>query len=243
MGSNKARLKQINFYLNKESCQKSANQCNLRKDAAILAEEQSSHLYLSALLQRLTQTKGEVIRDAIIVQVMDTAFDVLVPEFGLEKRIHLDQLPLERFYWNEDTDTLRLYWGSQAFKTAEEEAEGRASRRQSTSPNQPLSNQEQPDFKPRAGGFHAMDHPDDATNAYDDERGLFDDDSDYDDEDGRSTPRSSDANRTDDSNDDLAPNLSKIKTFGHIQVLITAEMNVSPPVIKVVPLNPFVKSA
>ncbi|KAF9080030.1 hypothetical protein BGX23_002759, partial [Mortierella sp. AD031] len=106
---------------------------------------------------------------------MDTAFDVLVPEFGLEKRIHLDQLPLERFSWNESTDTLKLYWGAHAFKTAEDEqTDGQASRRQSLSPNQPLSVQDanQPDFKPRAGGFHGMDHPDDATNAYDDERGL-----------------------------------------------------------------------
>ncbi|KAF9091150.1 hypothetical protein BGX29_011095 [Mortierella sp. GBA35] len=233
------------FYLNKESCQKSANQCNLRKDAAKLAEEQSTHLYLSALLKNLTQAKGMVIRDAIVVQVMDTAFDVLVPEFGLEKRIHLDQLPLERFSWNESTDTLKLYWGAHAFKTAEDEqTDGQASRRQSLSPNQPLSAQDanQPDFKPRAGGFHGMDHPDDATNAYDDERGLFDDDSDFDEEDGRSTPNTLDASRADDSSDELAHNLSKIKTFGHVQVLISAEMNVSPPIIKIVPLNPFVKS-
>lgn len=207
-----------------------------------MAQEQSNHLYLSALLQHLTQSKGEVIRDAIVVQVMDNAFDVLVPEFALEKRVHLDQLPLERFYWNEETDVLKLYWGAQAFKTADDEhAEGQASRRQSLSPNQPLSLQDAavPDFKPRAGGFHAMDHPDDATNAYDDERGLFDDDSDYDDEDVRSSPHSQ---GMDDSSDELAHNLSKIKTFGHIQVLISAEMNVSPPIIKVIPLNPFVKS-
>jgi len=196
-------------------------------------------LYLSALLKNLTQAKGLVIRDAIVTQVMDTAFDVLVPEFGLEKRIHLDQLPLERFYWNEETDMLKLYWGPQAFKSADDEqADGQASRRQSLSPYQPLSGQEaQADFKPRA----AMDHPDDATNAYDDERGLFDDDSDYDDEDDRSTPRSLDASRVDDLSDELAHNLSKVKTFGHVQVLISAEMNVSPPLIKVVPLNPFVK--
>ncbi|KAF9547021.1 hypothetical protein EC957_009025 [Mortierella hygrophila] len=233
------------FYLNKESCQKSANQCNLRKDAAKLAEEQSNHLYLSALLKHLTESKGEVIRDAIVVQVMDNAFDVLVPEFALEKRIHLDQLPLESFYWNEEMDVLKLYWGTQAFKTAEDEqADGMASRRQSLSPNQPLSlqNAAEPDFKPRAGGFHAMDHPDDATNAYDDERGLFDDDSDYDDDDGRSAPHSSDAKGADDASDELAHNLSKVKTFGHVQVLISAEMNVSPPIIKVIPLNPFAKS-
>ncbi|KAG0260265.1 hypothetical protein BG011_002046, partial [Mortierella polycephala] len=43
-----------------------------------------------------------------------------------------------------------------------------------------------------------------------------------------------------DEGDEQAENLSRIKTFGHVQVLITADMAVSPPVIKVVAMNPFV---
>ncbi|KAG0359209.1 hypothetical protein BG005_001225 [Podila minutissima] len=214
------------FYLNKESCQKSANQCNIKKDAAKLAQEQSSHVYLSILLKNMTESKGMVIRDAIVVQVLDAAFDVLVPEFGLEKRIHVDQLPLERHAWVESSETLKLYWNSHAFKQPDEE-----------------SNKNPEDDKEALHSFDtkgAMDHPDDATNAYDDERGLFDDESDYDDEE-RSSSSHSDA-VLEDENDEQATNLTKIKIFGHVQVLITADTTISPPVIKIVAMNPYATS-
>ena len=53
---------------------------------------------------------GPVIREAIVIGVKDHAFDVLVPVFGIEKRVHLDQLPLEKFVFNEDTGDLTLLW-------------------------------------------------------------------------------------------------------------------------------------
>ncbi|KAF9173574.1 hypothetical protein BGX20_002791 [Mortierella sp. AD010] len=223
------------FYLNKESCQKSANQCNLRKDAAKLAQEQSNHLYLSVLLRNLTEEKGMIIREAIVVQVLDVAFDVMVPEYNLEKRVHLDQLPLERYAWRESTGTLKLFWSTQPFKTQEEGSvvENLSDRRLST-----VSQQNMGDFKPRAAGFDAMDHPDDATNAYDDERGLFDDDSDYDDDDEPLAKHAGGADQEDDVGDDQAENLSKIKMFSRVKVVITADTTVSPSVIKVVAMNP-----
>lgn len=42
--------------------------------------------------------------------VLDSAFDVLVLEYGIEKRIHLDGLPLETSKFNEQKETLRLFW-------------------------------------------------------------------------------------------------------------------------------------
>ncbi|KAG0056775.1 hypothetical protein BGZ83_003393, partial [Gryganskiella cystojenkinii] len=222
------------FYLGKESCQKSANHCNIKKDAAKLAQEQSSHVYLSVLLHNMTESKGMVVRDAIVVQVLDAAFDVLVPEYGLEKRVYVDQLPLERHAWNEKSETLRLYWGTAAFKAPEEEEEpenkagGTNSRRTS--------------MMPAAHIVDSMDHPDDATNAYDDERGLFDDESDYEDEDSHSG--SGDHGNDDDEEDadvldDEVRRLTRIRIFGHVQVLITADTTVSPPVIKVIAMNPY----
>ncbi|KAG0362050.1 hypothetical protein BGZ54_008789 [Gamsiella multidivaricata] len=216
-------------YLNKENCQKSANHCNLKKDAAKLAEEQSSHLFLSLLLRNMTEEKGMVIREGIVVQVQDVSFDVMVAEYGLEKRVHLDQLPLERYSWNETTETLKLYWGSQPFKTGEDDTasihENHADRRRSIA------------FSQSASRHESMDHPDDATNAYDDERGLFDDDSDYEDHQASSSMLRS--SQDDDAADELAENLSKIKMFGRVQVLVTADTTVSPPLIKVVAMNPF----
>ncbi|KAF9573945.1 hypothetical protein EC968_007773 [Mortierella alpina] len=225
------------FYLSKESCQKSANHCNIKKDAAKLAQEQSSHVYLSVLLRNMTESKGRVVKDAVVVQVLDAAFDVLVPEYGLEKRVYVDQLPLERHSWNETTETLKLYWTTDAFKIATEDdgnqdaASDSKSRRLSALPGAHV-------------GLDPMDHPEYATNAYDDERGLFEDESDDDSGTGLDTPHSNTSVlKDDDEGDDEACRLSRIRIFGHVQVLITADTTVSPPVIKVVAMNPFAVNA
>ncbi|CAO3564364.1 unnamed protein product [Mortierella alpina] len=221
------------FYLSKESCQKSANHCNIKKDAAKLAQEQSSHVYLSVLLRNMTESKGRVVKDAVVVQVLDSAFDVLVPEYGLEKRVYVDQLPLERHSWNESTETLKLYWTTDAFKVATEDdglqdaASDNKSRRLSALPGTLLE-------------LGAMDHPDDVTNAYDDERGLFEDESDDDSRDGLDAHSTATSVLEDeDEGDDEARRLSRIRIFGHVQVLITADTTISPPVIKVIAMNPF----
>ncbi|KAF9081868.1 hypothetical protein BGX23_000361 [Mortierella sp. AD031] len=224
------------FYLSKESCQKSANHCNIKKDAAKLAQEQSSHVYLSVLLRNLTEASGPVIRDAVVVQVLDASFDVLVPEYGLEKRVYVDQLPLERHAWNGNTETLRLFWTTEAFKKPSEDGEetkdNNKSRRLSAFP---------------AADPDTMDHPDDATNAYDAERGLFEDESDYDDEEDLVIVKSNEEGKADSDEDeaaeggadDEARRLSRIQIFGRLQVLVTADTTVSPPVIKVMAINPF----
>lgn len=66
-----------------------------KQDSAKLAQEQSAHLFLCLLIADLTQRYGPVIRQAKVVGVLDAAFDVYVPEFGIEKRVHVDQMPIE----------------------------------------------------------------------------------------------------------------------------------------------------
>lgn len=68
---------------------------NRKRDSAVLAQEQSAHLFLCVLVSDLTNRYGPVIRQAKVVGVLDAAFDVLVPEFGIEKRVHVDQMPIE----------------------------------------------------------------------------------------------------------------------------------------------------
>jgi protein SSD1 len=85
------RLTHVSF----AAVHKIAQNCNLKRDAAHLAQEQSAHLYLCALVSDLTVRYGAVVRMAIVVGVLDEAFDVIVPEFGIEKRVHVDQIPLE----------------------------------------------------------------------------------------------------------------------------------------------------
>lgn len=66
-----------------------------KRDSATLAQEQSAHLFLCVLISDLTQRYGPVVRQAQVVGVLDAAFDVLVPEFGIEKRVHVDQMPID----------------------------------------------------------------------------------------------------------------------------------------------------
>jgi len=66
-----------------------------KRDSAVLAQEQSAHLFLCVLISDLAQRYGPVIRQAKVVGVLDAAFDVLVPEFGIEKRVHVDQMPID----------------------------------------------------------------------------------------------------------------------------------------------------
>lgn len=47
------------------------------------------------LISDLTQRYGSVVRQAKVINVLDAAFDVLVPEFGIEKRVHVDQMPID----------------------------------------------------------------------------------------------------------------------------------------------------
>ncbi len=66
-----------------------------KQDSARLAQEQSAHLFLCILISDLTQRYGPVVRQAKVVGVLDAAFDVYVPEFGIEKRVHVDQMPID----------------------------------------------------------------------------------------------------------------------------------------------------
>jgi protein SSD1 len=72
-----------------------ADSVNSKRDSAILAREQSTHLFLCVLISDLTSRYGPVIRQAKVIGVLDAAFDVLIPEFGIEKRVHVDQMPID----------------------------------------------------------------------------------------------------------------------------------------------------
>lgn len=83
------------FSMDRDSVAKIAQQCNIKRDSAKLAQEQSTHLFLCLLIADLTQLYGPVVRQAKVVNVLDAAFDVLVPEYGIEKRVHVDQMPID----------------------------------------------------------------------------------------------------------------------------------------------------
>jgi exoribonuclease R len=46
---------------------------------------------------------GDLISEGIVLCVYESAFDVLIPEFGFEKRVHCDQLPLKKAEYRKDS--------------------------------------------------------------------------------------------------------------------------------------------
>ncbi|WAQ84931.1 hypothetical protein PtA15_5A504 [Puccinia triticina] len=100
----------VKFTMDPDSISKCAQFCNIKKHAARLAEEQSQHLFLCVLIADLTAKYGPVIRSANVIGVWDEAFDVAVPDFGIEKRVHVDQMPIDNHVHDEHANTLKLYW-------------------------------------------------------------------------------------------------------------------------------------
>ncbi|KAK3113156.1 Translational repressor [Teratosphaeriaceae sp. CCFEE 6253] len=62
-------------------------------------------------MDRRAQEQGsELISVGIVVCVYESAFDVLIPEYGFEKRVHCDQLPVRKAEFDKTARLLELYW-------------------------------------------------------------------------------------------------------------------------------------
>ncbi|KIV78796.1 hypothetical protein PV11_06406 [Exophiala sideris] len=101
----------IEFADDLESLAKTAEQANNKKDSAHAAQEQSVHIESCRLMDKKSQELGgDLVSEGIIICVYESAFDVLIPEYGFEKRVHCDQLPLKKAEYRKDERVLELYW-------------------------------------------------------------------------------------------------------------------------------------
>ena len=79
----------------------------------------------------------DLISEGIVICVYESAFDVLIPEYGFEKRVHCDQLPLKKAEFRKETRVLELYWEkgviSSAYVPEDERPKGGAGSRQTSS--------------------------------------------------------------------------------------------------------------
>jgi protein SSD1 len=101
----------IEFTDDIESLNKTADLCNTKKDSAHNAQEQSVHIEACRSMDKVRQEiGGDLISEGIVICVYESAFDVLIPEYGFEKRVHCDQLPLKKAEFRKETRVLELYW-------------------------------------------------------------------------------------------------------------------------------------
>ncbi|EJD00987.1 RNB-domain-containing protein [Fomitiporia mediterranea MF3/22] len=225
------------FSMDRDSVAKVAQQCNIKKESSKLAQEQSTHLYLCVLIADLTQRYGPVVRPATVVNVLDAAFDVLIPEFGIEKRVHVDQMPIDNHVFDEHSHSLQIYWSNRDVISWLAE----------NSDDEHLKKVKQ------TAEQHAVKM--EVSSRLNDESALFDED-DADDEIvlGRTQPGDAQKETSKQrliSQAKLKPEFEGLKTTssGHkiqeirelmaVPVIITADLTKSPPVIKVYSVNPY----
>ncbi|KAL2025020.1 hypothetical protein VTK56DRAFT_22 [Thermocarpiscus australiensis] len=94
-----------------ENLVKTVESCNTKKDSAQNAQEQSMHIEACRAMDKKRQeVNGDLISEGIVICVYESAFDVLIPEWGFEKRVHCDQLPLKKAEFRKEKRILELYW-------------------------------------------------------------------------------------------------------------------------------------
>lgn len=94
-----------------ENLVKTVELCNTKKDSAQNAQDQSVHIESCRNMDKKRQeTNGDLISEGIVLCVYESAFDVLIPEWGFEKRVHCDQLPLKKAEFRKEKRILELYW-------------------------------------------------------------------------------------------------------------------------------------
>jgi protein SSD1 len=101
----------IEFTEDMEVLSKTAEMCNTKKDSAHSAQEQSVHIESCRKMDKKSKDLGgDLISEGIVLCVYESAFDVLIPEYGFEKRVHCDQLPLKKAEFDKNKRLLELYW-------------------------------------------------------------------------------------------------------------------------------------
>ncbi|KAI5293141.1 hypothetical protein KEM52_005799 [Ascosphaera acerosa] len=90
---------------------KTVEHCNVRKECAGNAQEQSVHIESCREMDKKRQAAGtDLITIGVVICVYESAFDVYIPEYGFEKRVHCDQLPLKKAEYNANARVLELFW-------------------------------------------------------------------------------------------------------------------------------------
>lgn len=98
------------FFMEPEIVQKTAQHCNVKTRAAENADEQTQHMFSSYYLADNSGVSTNRVQDAIVVGVQEGAYDVIVPDLGLERRIHTINLPLKSDTFSPSENVLHLVW-------------------------------------------------------------------------------------------------------------------------------------
>ncbi|KAI9245917.1 hypothetical protein BY458DRAFT_566214 [Sporodiniella umbellata] len=106
--------------------QKASVHTNEKKEGAKNSQDANLKLYLYHYLHNLEKDLGKpIICTAIVTQVVKDSFDVLVPEYGIEKRVYLDSMPIVKHVYNTNKNSQSVYWGKSTDKVLKNSIENR----------------------------------------------------------------------------------------------------------------------
>ncbi|EGW31100.1 uncharacterized protein SPAPADRAFT_63027 [Spathaspora passalidarum NRRL Y-27907] len=106
----KAVLNKVEYDIDLDNLKAVADYCNFKEDCASQAQEQAIHLLVSQTINEVSESAGQLLCMGTVIQVYESSFDVFIPEFGVEKRVHGDQLPLVKAEFDKLDRVLELYW-------------------------------------------------------------------------------------------------------------------------------------
>lgn len=162
-----------------DSLVKTAEQCNNKKDSAHCAQEQSVHIESCRLMDKKSkELGGDLVSEGIVICVYESAFDVLIPEYGFEKRVHCDQLPLKKAEFRKEERVLELYWEKGVPSSAYVPEDERPSKSVSTKGTNGPRDAEAAKHRARERYEAQRKQPDPGTMSTDAVDALFDDDDD-----------------------------------------------------------------
>ncbi|KAH7165964.1 hypothetical protein EDB81DRAFT_780812 [Dactylonectria macrodidyma] len=172
----------IEFTEDIDNLVKTVESCNTKKDSAQNAQDQSIHIEACRTMDKKRQeANGDLIAEGIVVCVYESAFDILIPEWGFEKRVHCDQLPLKKAEFRKEKRVLELYWEkgvpSSAYVPEDERPKAAASMRASNAAAAQRKAEEAERVR-REQEEAARKQTETGTMSTDAENALFDDDDD-----------------------------------------------------------------
>lgn len=196
--------------------------CNNKKDGAKAAQDNNIQMYLARYLSNQESLHGPIYTKADVIKVMKGQYEIYVPEYGLEKKFHVEDLPTENHYFDKLDNSLDIFWKRGVPVTMHNEEKIYAQERirnddYSDSSSSSVEEEEEEEESSLENGMNAM-----ALNAEPERRKIT-------------------------SDQELIPPvvlepktcLQRLKMFSTIGVRIQINMDRSPPIINVYPVNPF----
>ncbi|KAI8356699.1 hypothetical protein EDC96DRAFT_515217 [Choanephora cucurbitarum] len=185
--------------------------CNAKKDGAKNAQDTDSTVYLAKYLWQMEQSTGPIYKKADVIVVSKDTFEVYIAEYGIERRIYLKGLPVQKYHFDKHTLALDIYWKRGEPVTMHNEEKMYAQER---TPSDDFSDSEDEAIEDSLAGLLLQDRP-----AYDHTVNADD----------LIPPVVLDPESC----------LQQLKMFSTIDVRLQVNMDRIPPIINIYPVNPF----